>query len=956
MDLGQALSNIREQDRYKAQSLSSPSGLLFSKNCGKEEVSMSIKRKLFVVLMSIIMVFTMMPMVSGVYAADYLYSVTLPSAEDQANGNYTISKDIGSLDGNVYSYGGTYSGSFTVTIDSGYLKSENFAVKADGVTLSGMENNGGYSIKYDLSASHNGATITVEGVVKKLIASSDSLNYSEYAVSVNNGLPKITYGGDVDVVVSIKAGYQAGGDFAVYYKGQLLETPEPVDKKYTYTLQNVTEDVYHWEFKPVDILEEGDDRTPIKEFELVSQDPFFAPFTTANDDLYCTTIPTGTPSTSHATKGRPIKFYGMHWCKWDEVDEYWREMDSGKIFTEGRYRVEGSLRLDELTTLGEITANTHYISDLCTAKINNVKWETSGQTTMWNNYGYKISQLDIWSGELTITRPNIPIGFTDGIDLGYKNSYMAVGYAMEPVDVGGKAFGGQGDYTFSKVSGPGWMEVSPEGVISGTPTAASDASKLVVRVTDTAQEPGHADVEIDVPKVYDLSNRIQIHKIYVNSDQIDLPWCQKTVSQSTFYDNSLLVDENGNRTQPVAWSINDGWYTVGDYAYQMYNNDDFYVGEQYRIKATMYVDDFGSITVGGKTFDGKTHVLADDVKLVVNGEEWTRVSTEATKEFDGINGPYSYFEFSSPVYTSKHWIGEATSETVIKKATMTEDGIVERNGICGGCFESFTEQVQVPKASSFKLSTTSYTYNGSAKTPTVTVKDADGKPLFKDTDYTVSYSNNKNIGTATATVTGKGNYSFTKKLTFTIKAKDLASTSKVYVSLCGYDDVKVSWNSVSGAGGYYVYYKRSTSSSYTYAGKTTSTSYKLYNFTDGASYTFRVYPCVKDGTGKYYKDGSYRTSSSIYTLKKVTSVKAVRSGTKVKVSWSNISGESGYQISRSTKKTGTNIVKTYSTTSGKYYSVSATKGKTYYYKVRAYKTVNGTRIYAPWSTVYKYKR
>lgn len=27
------------------------------------------------------------------------------------------------------------------------------------------------------------------------------------------------------------------------------------------------------------------------------------------------------------------------------------------------------------------------------------------------------------------------------------------------------------------------------------------------------------------------------------------------------------------------------------------------------------------------------------------------------------------------------------------------------------------------------------------------------------TDYTISYSNNENIGTATVTVTGKGNYS-----------------------------------------------------------------------------------------------------------------------------------------------------------------------------------------------------
>ena len=81
-----------------------------------------------------------------------------------------------------------------------------------------------------------------------------------------------------------------------------------------------------------------------------------------------------------------------------------------------------------------------------------------------------------------------------------------------------------------------------------------------------------------------------------------------------------------------------------------------------------------------------------------------------------------------------------------------------------------------------------------------------------------------------------------------------------------------------------------------------------------------------------------------------------KSSSKVKVSWTNISGETGYQISKSTKKSGTSIVETYKTTSGKSKTISATKGKTYYYKVRAYKVVDGKKIYGPWSSVIKYKR
>lgn len=48
-------------------------------------------------------------------------------------------------------------------------------------------------------------------------------------------------------------------------------------------------------------------------------------------------------------------------------------------------------------------------------------------------------------------------------------------------------------------------------------------------------------------------------------------------------------------------------------------------------------------------------------------------------------------------------------------------------------------------------------YSGKAKQPAITVKDGE-KTLVAGTDYTVSYSNNKNPGVATATVTALGDY------------------------------------------------------------------------------------------------------------------------------------------------------------------------------------------------------
>ena len=61
----------------------------------------------------------------------------------------------------------------------------------------------------------------------------------------------------------------------------------------------------------------------------------------------------------------------------------------------------------------------------------------------------------------------------------------------------------------------------------------------------------------------------------------------------------------------------------------------------------------------------------------------------------------------------------------------------------------------------------SVSFTGSNITPSVTVKAA-GRTLTRGTDYTVSYSNNKNVGTASVYVYGKGNYSGTLSAKFDI--------------------------------------------------------------------------------------------------------------------------------------------------------------------------------------------
>ena len=76
-----------------------------------------------------------------------------------------------------------------------------------------------------------------------------------------------------------------------------------------------------------------------------------------------------------------------------------------------------------------------------------------------------------------------------------------------------------------------------------------------------------------------------------------------------------------------------------------------------------------------------------------------------------------------------------------------------------------TAKYDITKATISGISNKAYT--GKNITQSITVK-YNGKTLKNGTDYTVSYSSNKNIGTATVKVTGKGSYAGTITKTFKI--------------------------------------------------------------------------------------------------------------------------------------------------------------------------------------------
>ena len=164
-----------------------------------------------------------------------------------------------------------------------------------------------------------------------------------------------------------------------------------------------------------------------------------------------------------------------------------------------------------------------------------------------------------------------------------------------------------------------------------------------------------------------------------------------------------------------------------------------------------------------------------------------------------------------------------TSET-INLSAGTYYFVFERDGSYTGNY-SFNIATSYPKT--ILLSSTSYTYDGKVKKPSVTVKGSDGK-VISSSNYTVSYaSGRKNVGTYKVSVRFKGNYSGTLSKTFRINPKT-TSLSKLTAKSKGFT---VNWKKqTEQVSGYQIQYSTSKS----FSGQTTKTIAR--NATTSATY------------------------------------------------------------------------------------------------------------------------
>lgn len=269
-------------------------------------------------------------------------------------------------------------------------------------------------------------------------------------------------------------------------------------------------------------------------------------------------------------------------------------------------------------------------------------------------------------------------------------------------------------------------------------------------------------------------------------------------------------------------------------------------------------------------------------------------------------------------------------------ARLIVQGIKEYSG-------TVEKEFVIDKASiascTYSLSAKNIPYTGKEITPFVTLYFK-GKPITQGEDYTVRYSNNINAGRATVVVSGCGQF--------------FEGSGKFYFTITevGIESLSLSMpNTIYTYDGYAKYPSVSISS----AGVL---------LTNGIDYTISYSNNVKVGTARAVitATGQNYTGSVTRTfeiLPKGTKISKLSKGSKsFKVTWKKQKTQTtGYQIQYATNKqfskAKTKTIKKNKTTSVKISKLK--KKRTYYVRIRTYKTVDGRKYYSSWSGVKKVK-
>ena len=205
-----------------------------------------------------------------------------------------------------------------------------------------------------------------------------------------------------------------------------------------------------------------------------------------------------------------------------------------------------------------------------------------------------------------------------------------------------------------------------------------------------------------------------------------------------------------------------------------------------------------TVTASANGYDS----VSKDVKIVVSKKSLNNgllTLSETSYVYDGTyKKPAATVTFGGKVLQEgKDYTISYRNNLNVGVATVIATGMGDYTGYTS---KNFTITKRAMAGGTVSVAS-SVSFTGSNITPSVTVKVA-GRTLTSDTDYTVSYSNNKNVGTSNVYVYGKGNYSGSLSAKFDI----VPAKQQIQKLETKYKGFFVDWAQKGSATGYDVEY------------------------------------------------------------------------------------------------------------------------------------------------------
>ena len=247
-------------------------------------------------------------------------------------------------------------------------------------------------------------------------------------------------------------------------------------------------------------------------------------------------------------------------------------------------------------------------------------------------------------------------------------------------------------------------------------------------------------------------------------DQITIPSTVTTIGEEAFLDCTALkeieigknVTNIGNYALGFTSGTNDAKTVISDFVINCYSGS----------KAAVYAS---NNKISYYLIDNPGHIHAYDSGVVTKEPTCQEMGVKTYTCSCGDS-------YTEPIAKVAH----KYVDTVVAPTTTARGYTLHTCSVCGSSYKSdytsmITEGTSISGAT-VTLSTTSFTYTGAAQQPKPVVTYS-GKTLTLNTDYTLSYQNNVNVGTATVIVSGKGSYNNTKSATFKITAASLSGAA-----------------------------------------------------------------------------------------------------------------------------------------------------------------------------------